>query len=184
MTMEIRYFKNQGIYIKGKKENLWVDPNKEEIADKNYNARIIVFTEKEKNFIALSKEEGRVIINGAGEYEIGGVEISGLKGMYLVTIDGLKVAIVNKNGTEISEKKKEKLEEADVLIIEVGETAVPMAKMSAANYLIPVNYEEKEKELKSFLDAFDKENLEAIESLKVDKDNLPEGMEVVLLKTK
>ena len=103
--------------------------------------------------------------------------------MYVLTIDGIKVVIMGKNEGEISDKKKERLEEADILMISIGSGSAEIAKKSAANYVIPIDYEDKKEDLKEFLDVFDSENLESVESLKVDKENLPEAMEVVLLKT-
>ena len=182
--MEIKYLNQGKIYLKGKKENVWINPGKEEFEGKNREARIVIFTDSDKNFVKLGEENDKVIICGPGEYEIGGVEISGINSMYALTIDGIKVVVVSKFEGEMSEKKNEKLEEADVLLVSVSENWVEIAKKSAANYILPIEYEEDEKDLKTFLDAFDCEDLEAIESLKVDKDNLPEGVEVVLLKTK
>jgi hypothetical protein len=181
--MEIKYFTGSQIYLKGKKENVWINPNKEEFNGKDGEARVVIFTNKDKNFVELGKENGKVVICGPGEYEVGGVEINGVNAMYALTMDGIKIVVVGEIEGEISDKKKEKLEEADVLLINIGTTAVDIAKKSAANYIVPVEFEGKEKELKVFLDAFDKESLETIESLKIDKDNLPEGVEVVLLKT-
>lgn len=182
--MEIKYFTEGKIYLKGKKESVWIDPGKEEFEGKNGEARIVIFTGAQKNFVKLGEEKDKVVICGVGEYEVGGVEVNGINAMYALNIDGIKIVIVGEMEGEITEKKKEKLEEADVLLIKIGESSAEIAKKSAANYVIPIDYEDKEKQLKSFLDAFDKENLESIDSLKVDKDNLPEAVEVILLKTK
>lgn len=181
--MEIKYFNQGKIYLKGKKENIWVNPDKNDLESKSYEARIVIYTQKERNIIKLGEEGDRVIISGSGEYEIGGVEINGINSMYVLTVDGIKLVIMGKNEEEISEKKKEKLEEADVLMISVGAGSAQIAKKSAANYVVPIDYENEKEELKEFLDTFDKENLESVESLKVEKENLPEAMEVVLLKT-
>jgi hypothetical protein len=181
--MEIKYFGEGKIFLKGKKENVWINPGKDEFEGKNGEARVVIFTGKERNFVRLGEEKDKVIICGVGEYEIGGVEISGINSMYALTLDGIKIVVVGKIEGEINEKKKEKLEESDVLLIDMGEKSVDIAKKSAANYIVPINFEKEEKELKVFMDAFDEENLEAIDTLKVDKENLPEGVEVVLLKT-
>ena len=69
-------------------------------------------------------------------------------------------------------------------MISLDDKSAEIAKKSAANYVIPIEFEDKDEELKKFLDIFDSENLESIESLKVERENLPETMEVVLLKTK
>ncbi|MFA5025338.1 MAG: MBL fold metallo-hydrolase [Candidatus Shapirobacteria bacterium] len=181
--MEIKYFNGDKIYLKGKKENVWINPGKEEFNGKNGEARVIIFTDKEKNFVNIGEEDNKVVICGPGEYEIGGVEINGINAMYALNLDGIKIVLVGKVEGEITDKKKEKLEEADVLLISMAANATEIAKKSAANYIVPIAYKDEEKELKIFLDAFDSENLQAIDFLKVDKDNLPEGVEVVLLKT-
>ncbi len=181
--MEIKYFNQGKIYFKGKKENIWVNPDKDDLQSINYEARIVIYLEKDRNIIKLGEEGDRVIIAGPGEYEIGGIEINGINSMYVLNIDGIKVVLMGKEEGEISEKKKEKLEEADVLMISVSKGSSEIAKKSAANYVIPIDFENKKEELKEFLDVFDSENLESVESLRVEKESLPEAMEVVLLKT-
>ncbi len=181
--MEIKYFNQGKIYLKSKKENVWINPDKDDLQSKNYEARIVIYPEKERNIVKLGEEGNRVIISGPGEYEIGGIEINGINSMYVLAVDGIKVVIMGKNEGEISEKKKEKLEEADVLMISIGPGSAEIAKKSAANYVIPIDFEDNKEELTKFLDVFDSENLESVESLKVEKENLPEAMEVVLLKT-
>ena len=182
--MEIKYFGQGQIYVKGKKESVWVNPGKNQFNAMVGEARIVIFTDRERNFVELGQENNKVIICGPGEYEVGGVEIGGVNAMYTLTIDGIKMVLVSRFEGEINEKKKEKLEEADVLFIGIWEGSVDVAKKSAANYIIPIEYEGQDKELKVFLDAFDIENLENVDSLKVEKESLPEAMEVVLLKTK
>jgi len=59
---------------------------------------------------------------------------------------------------------------------------VSLAKKWGANYLIPVGYIEKDNNLVKFLDEVDAEGQEEIDFLKVEKENLPDGMEVVVLK--
>ena len=171
------------IFIKGKKESVWLNPKKSNLEDKNYYARIIIFTDKENNFIKLGEEGEKVIVLGAGEYEIGGIEIMGLVGMYVINVDGVKILFLGREEGEFSEKKKEKLEEADVLLNSINDKSIEMTKKSAANYVIPVDFEAREAEFKKFLDEYDKEEAIFVDSLKVEKDNLPEGVEVVLLKT-
>ena len=94
--MEIKYFGNNKIFIKGKKESVWLNPKKSNLEDKNYYARIIIFTDKENNFIKLGEEGEKVIISGAGEYEIGGIKIMGLVGMYVINVDGVKILFLGR----------------------------------------------------------------------------------------
>ena len=64
---------DNGVYIKGKKENVWINPTQNDFSSKNEVARICIFTEKERNFVKLGQEADKVVICGPGEYEVGGV---------------------------------------------------------------------------------------------------------------
>lgn len=169
---------SQTIILKGKKENLVIDPEKES------GSRIIIYTDPKKDIYGLASD--KVIIKGPGEYEIGGVEILGVKGAYAISIDGVKVGILANTGEELNDKKKEKIGEVDVLICPVdGDNKITkvLAKEWGANYIVPRNYRTEDGALKKFLDDFDNEGAEEIDSIKVDRESLPEGTEVVLLKS-
>ena len=81
----------------------------------------------------------------------------------------------------------EKINGIDVLIVNIDECKIKgkmfldLAKKWGANYLIPVGYKKDGDSLKKFLDEVDEEGLEAVESLKIDRDNLPDGLEVIIL---
>ena len=75
--MEIKYFGDGKLFIKGKKESLWLNPESGDLGKKETESRILIFTDKERNFVKTGEEENRVVVCGPGEYEIGGIEISG-----------------------------------------------------------------------------------------------------------
>ena len=56
--MEIKYFNQGKIYLKGKKENVWVNPDKDDLRSKNYEARIVIYTDKQRNIVKLGEEGG------------------------------------------------------------------------------------------------------------------------------
>ena len=187
--MEIKLLNNETVFIKGKKESVLV--NQKEIKDSKLSSRIVLFTHESNGRADL--EENRVFMNGAGEYEVGGVEVNGVNGedgntVYKLVIDGFKVVVIGNLLQELSAKRIEKIDDTDILIAptKIGELnsfklAKDWAKKWGANYLIPVAGNTES--LKEFLDAADEEGLEEVESLKLEKvDDLPDGLEIKLLK--
>ena len=190
--MEIKFLSNSTIFLKGKKENVLIDPSEKEINESKYSSRIIVFTSGDFNEGTLLDNE-KIIIRGSGEYEIGGVEIMGINGedgntVYRIVIDGFVLVVLGKIIQELSSKRIEKIDSTDILLAstKIGDKcsfklAKEWAKKWGANYLIPVT--ENEDSFKQFLDEADEEGLEKVESLKLDKqEELPDGLEIKLLK--
>ena len=136
----------------------------------------------------------KVILRGPGEYEIGGVEVQGINGgngdtIYVFTIDGVTVGAFGELKEALSDKRQEKISSLDAMLISIkkNETIsdkliLDWAKKWGANYLIPVGFDEPNEDLIRFLDKADQEGNEGIDFLKIEKDELPEGMEVVVLK--
>lgn len=191
VNMEIRFLGNQTIYIKGKKESVLVNPT-EQTGSSKLVGRIVAFTNKDFDSMGLSIE--KVILRGPGEYEIGGVEVQGVNGgngdsIYVFTIDGVTVGVLGELKEALSDKKQEKISSLDVMLISIKKNEsisdkliLDWAKKWGANYLIPVGFDEPNEDLARFLDKADQEGKEGIDSLKVEKDELPDGMEVVVLK--
>lgn len=188
LHMEIKLLDKYSALIKGKKESILINPNSD-LLEKDKNSRVVVFTD---NNLKISNFLGeKIVIAGAGEYEIGGIEVwgsdvEGNNTIYDIKVDGVSIMILGQLKEALSDKKIEKIEGIDVLIapVVIGEKVSfkiikDWAKKWGVNYLIPVGDEEN---LKKFLDDADEEGLEAIDSLKVEKENLPDGLELKLLK--
>lgn len=188
--MEIKYLGKKTIFLKGKKESVVVNPD-ERMATKD-RPRIVI---KNETKIEVDGEEGnRVVVMGPGEYEIGGIEINGFSAgigetFYSVTIDGVTVGILGQLKEPLNDKRTDKINGVDVLVADIGEGSklgakaiMSLAKKWGANYVVPVGYNSDNGDLKKFMDESDTEGQEAVELLKVDKDNLPEGSEVIILK--
>lgn len=111
---------------------------------------------------------------------MGLMEKMGIDGFTLVIMDDLK--------QELTEKRIEKIDEADILVAPTVIGGNPSFKLVkewskkwGVNYLIPTS--EREVDMKAFLDVSDNEGMEEIDLLKVEKlDDLPDGLEVKLLK--
>ena len=187
--MEIKYLGEKTVLLKGKSESVLINPSDDFLSKDKSGARVILYTSEEGSRADLENE--KILINGAGEYEIGGVEIIGFNvedgdAVYKVNIDSFKVVIIGRLHQELSDKKVDKIEETDVLMVspEAGldyKVFKDWAKKWGANYLVPVS--DDEKVVNKFLDDADAEGLEASTSLKLDKkEDLPDGLEVKLLK--
>lgn len=183
-AMEIKKIGGLAFALKGKKETVLLNPDKDKLA--KIASRIVIYNQVKNDELRTVGE--RVAIMGPGEYEIGGVEINGFSGgkgqtVYTVLIDGVVVGIIGKLEEQLSEKRAEKISGIDVLLAEVQngyKSILAMAKKWGANYIVPMDGSDEQ--IKKFLDEADCEGQEAVEGLKVDKDNLPDGTEIVVLK--
>jgi len=187
-NMEIKYLGSRTVWLKGKKEVVVINPEENKIP---VDCRIVVVTEKNSSY--LGQDEKKVVVKGPGEYEIGGVEIKGWpvgkKGViYRLDLDGLAIGVIGQLEEILDNNLSDKVGGFDILIFDIGCSLIKgkdwreLAKKWGVNYLIPVGGKPDSKVLVTFLDEVDEEGLEPIESLKVDKDNLPDGLEIVLLK--
>jgi hypothetical protein len=190
--MEIKLLGNYTIFLKGKKESVLVNPTEKELKDPKSDSRIVMFTSGEFDKSNLLNVDEKILIRGPGEYEIGGVEINGFSGdsgdtIYKVVIDGISLVILGKLGQELTPKRVERIDSTDILLAPVMINNIASYKLVkewskkwGVNYLIPL-FEENES-LKAFLDGADEEGLDTIDSLKIEKTDLPDGLEVKLLK--
>jgi L-ascorbate metabolism protein UlaG (beta-lactamase superfamily) len=194
LAMEIKVLDNQSIFLKGKKESVLINPNEEKRKDSKYTSRIFLFTAEEYDGMGISKDD-KILIRAPGEYEVGGVEINGFsaggeKTFYVINMEKVKIVFLGDLDEALSDKRVEKIESADVLLAPVlikdslsAKLVLDWAKKWGVNYLIPMGYDDENKEnLDKFLDQADQEGLEPIESLKIDKNDLPDGLELAVLK--
>ena len=68
--MEIKYLGGKTIFLKGKKESILVDPNEKFFENSMFGARAVLYTSEDERSADLVGD--RILMNGAGEYEIGG----------------------------------------------------------------------------------------------------------------
>lgn len=170
-----------------------IDPESSEVNDKKLNSRLVIYTVEQKDGVRLT-DDGVIKICGPGEYEIGGVEVIGINGgegsrIYLIMADGLTLGVVGPTKVVLSEKKVEKMNSVDVLVINVGEgnglttkQIIDLSKELGANYLVPVGIENNSEIIKKLADEMDEEGREVVEQLGLEKESLPEHMELVILK--
>lgn len=185
--MDVKLFGEESIFIKSKKESWWINPGKDLVENKDFKeSRLLVFLSFEKNFLGLERGE-RVLIYGPGEYEVGGVEIVGFRynesGLcYVFFSEGVKIVWLSELPIDLGEKKKERVSGAELLIIGGGGESKEIwekTKTFGANFLLVLNQNEEER--KKLLDLADSEDKKPTEKLEIDKESLPEVMEVVVL---
>jgi hypothetical protein len=183
--MEISLWGQKCLYIKGKTVKVLLDPRKEDL-DKD--AKVVFFDKHEDNFLGLDTGD-KVAIWGPGEYEVSGVEVyctkTGNGLMSILQMEEIKIGWISTDNIELTDKKKERLAECDVLIVKsVGDikNIWDLVKGMGINYLIMTNLNDDDK--KKLLDMADMEETAVTETLKLEKATLPEVMEVVVLQQK
>lgn len=131
--------------------------------------------------------ETTFIIDKEGEYELGGVGIivdrleMGKKGMVIrVNGDGVEVAHTGAVEVDLEDKMKQKLTEADVLLVTL-QKAVDLINECEPYIAVLMGYENPT-EVDQFLAAHKFEVVKRdVEKLKLDAESLPENTEVVVL---
>jgi len=162
-------------------------------------------TEKVKGSVNRSKP---FIIDFPGEYEVGGISVFGTKTfhdqangqelgqniVFKILIDGLTVCHLGDLAHPLSEEQLKAIGSIDVLFLPVGgphslmgEAAVKTAQAINPSYLIPMHYADGAypadapiKKIDDFFQAYGTA-VEAEEKLNVEKERLPEEMQLVLL---
>jgi len=183
--MDIRYHGIQSIAIKNKDLGILIGASVDE--DKKNEYRVCIAKPGENSTDFGSVAEGKLLINGVGEYEAGGVEITGIKYgkdglMYVMMVDGYRVGVFFDNGQV--EEVIDKVVNLDVLVIldkmEGSEKKLlALAEKTGVNFAILVGSKENNKNL---LDVFDREDIESVPKFSIKPgEELTEGVEVVLL---
>ena len=155
------------------------------------------------------KEKEQLVINGPGEYEIRGIQITGipsfhddkngekygLNTIYKVEWEGIRLCHLGDFGEkELSDRVKEELNGADILFLPIGGETVIDAQKAAAiaaqiepQIVIPMHYAIPNAKNKNQLDEFLKEmggeKIKAEEKLTIKKKDISkEESKVVVLK--
>ncbi len=168
--MEIQLFPKNSLRIKGKRSSFIIDPQEKA----NYNAVILINLARE----SAKVEEEAVVIQGAGEYEIGGIKMTGLQAdtdvVYSMNVDGIDVLIGKINALE---RMQHKLKDHNIVIVICDTLASASFVTSLADNTI-VFYGEKAAEIAQ---NFGKENIKQMGKYVTTIDKLPAEVETVLL---
>ncbi len=168
--------KKNCIKIRGKKATLVVDPPKEKIPKVAADAILVVAN---KEFSVASVDEYRVVLQGSGEYEVGGVKITCVSAGeflgYKMEIDELTVCVVPSNSLQ---SLSEKLNECDVLVVRVSGS---FEESQVAAYAPKAVVLYGEAITADILKTFGKQDEAHVVRHTVVADKLPEEMQVVAL---
>lgn len=171
--MDISIVGKNSIKLKGKKVSFVVDPSKEM---PKTSADAVILLNGTENVDLDRAADSRIVINGPGEYEIGGAKVSGAatpKGvLYHVSIDDVHI-IVGKP----TESKIEGFVASQVAVIHV-DSKINESFITSLEPKITVLYGEKKEEEAKALGA---QTITSVSKITVAKDKLPEKMEVVVL---
>lgn len=218
--MEIKYLGHSCFRIKGKKVILVTDPYGKEVGFEmpRVSAHIITVSHghfDHNNVAAVQGTSTRkepFVAEGPGEYEVVGVTIYGftsfhdsVKGqkrgkntIYLINLDGIKLAHLGDLGSLLPESSLEELNSPDVLFIPVGGTytidpkeAVKVISQLEPKIVIPMHYRVSQSSpslakalcpVEDFLKEIGAEETKPVSNLIVTPDKLPEETKVVVLK--
>lgn len=208
--MEITHLGHACFRLRGKNVALLIDPFSEEIGLKmtKVTADAVLTTHQHADHHDLSKVEGyRVLIEGPGEYEVGGAQILGIaafhdksKGsergrvtLYEIKMDGLSLVHLGDLGDKLTDKQVEDLDDVDILMVPVGGTftidpaaAGEVVVQLEPKIVIPMHYfvpglKYNLLPVENFLKEMGKEGVKPQPKLVISKEKLPEEMEVAVL---
>lgn len=169
--MDLSLVGKQTILIKTKNASLIFDPDSS-MSKTEADSILSSYDEADTSKI----ENSRILINGAGDYEVGGIKISGIR-----TEEGIFYTIKLKDmdlllgRMSILEKAKGKIPQSKVLVFNL-DSEVDESVISETEATSIIAYSEKEELLSKF--AKDKERVKKV-SLKEDK--LPQETTITVL---
>lgn len=129
-----------------------------------------------------------MVVRGPGEYDVAGIHLAGWRvgvdeTIYLVEIEEVKMALIPQMTDKWDKKKQERLGEADVVVVWGGKVGAKksqeLIKNLGVNHLIVIS--ETEESRKEFMDEFDLSEGAQVDSVKIDKQNLSESLEVLII---
>lgn len=172
--MEISLQSVNSLKIRGKHAALYINPQDKTA---NYNMAILLGNPAKSS---LKIRDDVVIIDGPGEYEAGGIKVTGIKAdsasVYSITIDGVELILGDR---EALEKVHQKVKEHNVALIHAGTfgntSFAPALGMNAILF-----FGDKGKET---IDTMAKEEKKESNKFSISSDKLPAETETILLKT-
>lgn len=168
--MEIAIMPQTTLRIKGKHMTLGVDQQ-----DKlNSRATIAI----QKHYKEFKPVEDNVLIDGPGEYEVGGIKItgtrSGSKVVYSISVDGVEVLLGKISALDAMQHK---LKEHNIVAALCDEVVTASFLTSLTSNAV-LFYGDKAAEISQ---AFGKDKLQRMPKYQTTKDKLPTEVETVIL---
>ncbi|MHB1132734.1 MAG: MBL fold metallo-hydrolase [Chloroflexota bacterium] len=208
--MEITWLGHACFRLRGKNATIVTDPYDESIGQKlgRVSADIVTVSHNHYDHNNFSAVTGNPrVISGPGEYEIGGVFITGVQTWhdaeggskrgrntaYLFELDDIVVCHLGDLGHVLSTEQVELMSNADVLLIPVGggftinaAQAAEVISLIEPRIVIPMHYKTESVQIElepldRFARAMGLKEVPTQPKLSVSKSGLPEEMQVVVL---
>lgn len=168
--MEIAILPHTSLKIKGKYALLGIDPQD----NSPYNGAILLGNLTGK----VNQPKETVVISGPGEYEIGGVKMTGMRNeedvLYSMNIDGVEVLL---GKVKTLEKMQHKLKEHNIVVVNCDNVTDSSFLTSLASNVV-LFYGEKATELSQ---TFGRDNVKKMSKFSTVRDKLPAEVETVVL---
>jgi len=174
--VDIAIIGKNSLRLKGREATFVVDPAKD--MDKT-PADAVILLNGLGNIDTLRVTGFRIIINGAGGYEVGGSKITGSKTpkgtLYRISIDDVIIILGRSTDAKI-----EGFSACQVLIVDTNSDFNEsfVTAVTAMEPKIAVLYGEKKLEVAKALGA---ENVALVSKISITKDKLPDKMEIAVL---
>lgn len=168
--MEIALLPKNGIRIKNKQAAVAIDPQ-----DKTFYEAVLLLS---KPIEEVSVQEGSLLISAVGEYEVGGIKMTGIRSeagmIYSMDVDGVDVLV---GKIEALDKMQHKLKEHHIVVVNCDAGGNVSFITSMAENVV-IFYGEKANEVAA---SFGKENVKQVNKYSSTKDKLPAEVETILL---
>lgn len=170
MYMEIALLPRESLKIKGKHASIVVNPQ-----DKTqYNAALLIGMDQN----AIKLNEDTVLFNGPGEYEAGGIKITGIKNnenlAYSIIVDGIDMLIGQLSALE---KMQQKLNENSIVIALTGQAANADFLTSLTSHVIIFSGAGAKETARTL----EKDEVKSMSKYQITLDKLPAEIETVVL---
>lgn len=174
--MEIVSVSGQSLRIKGKTVTTLVTPvlGKSKVA-----ADVILFHNRSHEAVDVSAVEGlKLIVDGPGDYEVGGMKISaqriGDDVIYSLFLDGIEILITK---ASTSEKMKDGLKDCQIAVF-LADAMAEQRVVTSLNATMTVFYGEQ---AVANAKAFGKEDAAPVAKVSVTREKLPTEAEIIVL---
>jgi len=172
--VDIQIFDKETLRVKIKKTAFAINP-KSNVT--KFDAEAILITDK--IFDSSRVNDFRVLIEGAGEYEISGLKVLGIKTdsdtIYGLVSDSINVLVAKSSSLE--KMSADKIGEYQIVIIN-ADSDLNQSLITSIERKVVILYGEKKKEGAKLLG---KENVQVSSKVSISEDKLPEELEVMLL---
>lgn len=173
--MDITVLPKNGLKIKGKSSYFLVDPSGKQTQDRSEPSAVIALAIP---IADLSVPNNAVVVNGPGDYEIGGIKMSATRSegeiIFNPKVDGVDIILGKLSSLE---KLQHKLKDQNIVIAYV-DSVINASFITSLSSNVVIFYGDNAEEAAK---SFGKENISKMPKYSVTLDKLPQEVETVIL---